>query len=201
MTPRRLHLIRHAQGYHNLCLENHQLPDPLLTPLGEQESVALSKKIKELDLSIDCIVASPSRRALYTALLTFRDVLISRPNLRIIALPELQETAALPCDVGLPLQELQQEFKGRPVDFSLLDQDWNNKLSGPFAPRVDLIQARAQKARKFLQSRPEHEVAVVTHGVLLHFLTEDWAGCLAGCGTSNSPLHSHPNLSCFTLPV
>ncbi|KAF2655243.1 PGAM-domain-containing protein [Lophiostoma macrostomum CBS 122681] len=183
MAPKQLHLVRHAHGYHNLCIENHQLLDPLLTPQGEQQCVTLSKEMKEAALSIDCIVASPSRRALYTALLTFGDVLNSQPNLRIIALPELQETAALPCDVGLPLEELLREFEGKPIDFSRLDQDWNNKLSGPFEPLVDLIQARAQKARKFLQSRPENDVAVVTHGALLHFITEDWAGCLAGCGT------------------
>ena len=36
-----LHLVRHAQGFHNLSAANQQLPDPDLTPLGESQCAAL----------------------------------------------------------------------------------------------------------------------------------------------------------------
>ena len=181
MPPKRLHLIRHAQGYHNLSIENHQLRDPLLTPHGEQECLARSRNIRNTNQRIDCIVASPLRRALHTALSVFRDVLDANPDLKIIALPELQETSSLPCDVGLPLDDLLQHFQGKPIDFSKVKFGWNNKLSGPFSPRIDLVQNRILEARRFLRDL-EGGVAVVTHGGLLHFLTDDWVGCLNGVG-------------------
>ncbi|KAF2468525.1 phosphoglycerate mutase-like protein [Lindgomyces ingoldianus] len=185
MAPRVIHFIRHAQGYHNLSIEAHKIRDPLLTPYGEQQCKRLAEEIGNgIGIhSIDCIVASPIRRTLYTALHTFGPLLAAKPDFKIIALPDLQETSALPCDVGSSLGALKQEFKDRPVDFSHVHEGWNNKQSGPFAPRADLVAKRSRNARKFLQSRAEDSVAAVTHGGLLHFLTEDWAGHAKFCGT------------------
>ena len=123
------------------------------------------------------------RRTLYTALITFREMLQAKPHLKIIALPELQETSDVPCDTGSPLELLKEEFSNQPIDFSLVPEDWARKDAGPFSPRVDLLEARARVARHFLRSRPENTVAVVLHGSLLHFLTENWVGSLAGVGT------------------
>lgn len=181
MAPNNLYLIRHAQGFHNLGIENHAIRDPLLTPEGELQCTRLAKAIDNIQ-SIDCIVASPLRRALYTALITFREVLQAKPNMKIVALPELQETSSLPCDTGLPVDELRSEFKEQPIDFSLVPENWNDKLFGPFAPQTDFVSRRVEKARRFLQRRSEREVVVVTHGSLLHYLTEDWVGSLTGCG-------------------
>jgi hypothetical protein len=36
-----VHRVSHAQGYHNLSEENHELPDPSLTGLGEVQCEAL----------------------------------------------------------------------------------------------------------------------------------------------------------------
>ncbi|ORY04142.1 histidine phosphatase superfamily [Clohesyomyces aquaticus] len=215
MAPTTLHFIRHAQGYHNLSIEAHSVRDPLLTPHGEQQCNALYQEISsQVDLnSITCIISSPLRRTLYTALNIFRPVLTANPDLKIIALAELQETSALPCDVGSSLQDLQCEFKDRPVDLSRVKEGWNEKQSGPFAPRADLVAERALQARKFLQSREEESVAVVTHGGLLHFLTEDWAGHAKFCGTgwancelrsyhfSDSSLAAHANASIIETPL
>ncbi|KAH7135511.1 phosphoglycerate mutase family protein-like protein [Dendryphion nanum] len=182
MAPKQIHLIRHAQGFHNLCIENHNIRDPLLTPEGKHECLHLSNTFKNIQ-AVNCIIASPIRRALYTALIAFNAVLKANPTLKIIALPELQETSALPCDIGLSCEELTQEFKHQPIDFTHVGNDWNNKVSSPFAPRTDLLTRRARKARRFLQQRTEDQIAVVTHGGLLHFVTDDWLGSMAGCGT------------------
>jgi len=173
MPPQHLTLIRHAQGFHNLCEANHQLRDPRLTELGEQQCRDLSQKISNLS-SIDLIVASPIKRTLYTALFTFASLLKQRPEMRIIALPDLQETSALPCDTGSDLAELVEEFKDQPVDLSLLFDGWNEKSTAPYAPVPSLILARARTARQWLAKREEKEIAVVTHGGFLHFLTGDW---------------------------
>ena len=94
MAPNRIHLIRHAQGYHNLNVEGTNIRDPELTAEGEKQSVQLASQFEDLQ-AIDCVVASPLKRTLWTALVTFRGLLKLRPDIRIIALPELQETSSL----------------------------------------------------------------------------------------------------------
>jgi broad specificity phosphatase PhoE len=184
MTPNHIHLIRHAEGYHNLLPkeENHKRHDPDLTPEGKQQCLRLAQSFKDMQ-SVDCIVASPMRRALYTALLVFRDVLKAKPALRIIALPELQETSDEPCDVGTAVEKLREEFAHQPVDLSLVGQDWCRKEAGPFSLHTKDLEARALASRRFIKNRPESNVAVVTHGGFLHFLNEDWVGSMGGVGT------------------
>ncbi|KAJ4301316.1 hypothetical protein N0V90_003407 [Kalmusia sp. IMI 367209] len=181
MSPIQLHLIRHGQGYHNLK-EDYTIPDPDLTPLGEQQSSLLSQLIPNIQ-AINCIFASPMRRTLQTALLTFQTLFQSNPTLRIIALPELQETSSDPCDTGSSIAELRKEYEGKPVDLSLLYEGWNDKSVGKFRPTTDLTEQRAGEVRKILQDKAQGNVAVVAHGGLLHYLTEDWEGSSSGSGT------------------
>lgn len=192
MPPKQVYLIRHAQGYHNLSPSHHNIRDPLLTPAGEQHCRLLSTQISDIQ-SIDCIVASPSRRTLYTALVTFKPVLEAKADLKIIALPELQETSMMPCDVGASVDELRLEFEGKQVDLSHVYDGWNDKLEGPFSPETERVMSRCRKARRLLQRREEANVAVVSHGGLLHFLTEDWEDAMKGCGTgwSNCELRTY----------
>lgn len=180
MPPSKIHLLRHGQGYHNLK-EDYTLPDPSLTPEGERQATTVSHEIPDI-FSVNCIYASPMRRTLHTALLTFKTVLHFNPNLRVIALPELQETSDDPCDTGSSLEALQEEFKGQPVDFSHVFEGWNDKKAGRFRPTTDLTQRRAEEARKIIHEEPEGTVAVVAHGGLLHYMTEDWEGSSSGSG-------------------
>ncbi|KAJ4991958.1 acyl-thioesterase ii [Stagonosporopsis vannaccii] len=182
MPPQQLTLIRHAQGFHNLAIEGHQLHDPRLTLAGRQQCRHLAWRLEDIH-SIDCVVASPLLRSLYTALLVFEDVLRFKPNLRIIALPELQETSDLPCDIGSSVVDLEKEFRTKPVDLSLVPHDWTDKVTGIFSPQSSCIAARCRKVRHFLASLRAKNVAVVTHGALLHYLTDDWHGATSGVGT------------------
>ena len=173
--PPIIHLIRHAQGYHNLTLANHTLHDPLLTPLGISQCEALASSFPFTD-RIDLIVASPLKRTIYTALHTFASLLAQNPHMRVVALPEIQETSDLPCDTGSDIEELRREFKGKPVDLSLVTEGWNSK-KGPWAPEADEINERGRQARVWLRERKGSNIAVVTHGGFLHYFTEDWTGC------------------------
>ncbi len=83
-----IYLVRHAQGYHNLSLENQQIPDPDLTPLGESQCDELCKKFDAHD-KITHLVASPIRRTLHTCLRSFAPVVQS--GKKVIALPDAQE--------------------------------------------------------------------------------------------------------------
>lgn len=47
---------------------------------------------------------------------------------------------------------------------------------GKWAPSSNALLARARAARQWLKARPEKEIAVVSHGGFLHYLTNDWTG-------------------------
>lgn len=158
--------------------------DPSLTPKGEDECQQLCQRFPYHE-SVDLLVASPLRRTIYTALLSFQPEV--ERGVQLIALPEVQETSSLPCDTGSDAEILKQEMKGKPVDLTLVHDGWNSK-SGRWAPIGAAIEERARQARQWLKARPEKEIVVVTHGGLLHYFTEDWteSGTFDG---KNDPPH------------
>lgn len=180
-----IHLVRHAQGFHNLSDENQQLKDPLLTPLGESQCDELCKRFPAHD-KITHLAASPMRRTLHTCLRSFAPAVQS--GKKVIAIPEAQEVSILPCDVGTDPDTLKAEFSEQ-VDFSLLTPGWNDKSeSSKFFPVASKLEARARDVRVWLRelvkgAGEDAQVVLVTHGGILHFLTEDWSGIDHGRGT------------------
>jgi hypothetical protein len=75
------------------------------------------------------VVASPLRRTIYTALLGFETDIKSK-GLKIVALPEIQETSDVACDTGSDVAVLKKEVdeKGLPVDLGLVVEGWNSKV-------------------------------------------------------------------------
>lgn len=205
-----IHCIRHAQGYHNLNLENHKLPDPSLTPLGEAQCRHLAIDFPHTPV-ITHLVASPLRRTIYTTLLSL-PTLIHPPSdeyekFKVIAVPELQETSDLPCDTGSSPSKLEEEFgKGKykgAVDLSRVESGWNSK-TGKWSPAASAIEARALEARKilrelgqtWLEANPGEggaHIVVTTHGGFLHYFTEDWEGNdkFTGTGWANTEFRSY----------
>ncbi|KAI5866270.1 phosphoglycerate mutase-like protein [Durotheca rogersii] len=190
-----IHLVRHAQGYHNLNEGNHQLPDPDLTPLGESQCEELCKGFQAHD-QITHLVASPLRRTLYTCLRSFAPVVKS--GKKVIALPDAQEISRLPCDIGSEPSRLGEEF-GDLVDLRLVQEGWNDKSSGSkYYPTAAKLEARSREARLWLrklakESGDDAQIVLVTHGGILHFLTQDWDGASVerGTGWSNTELRSY----------
>lgn len=191
MAPVTIHCVRHAQGFHNLSVANHAMHDPMLTPLGEEQCKALQAKFPFMD-RVDAVIASPMKRTLYTALHSFAPA-IKDKRLKVIALPELQETSDLPCDTGSNVQDLESEFRGQPVDWSYMytppAKAWNSKL-GKWSATASAVDDRARVAREWLYNRPEKEIVVVTHGGFLHYLIEDWMDTNKN-GTGNIPPRRH----------
>lgn len=167
-----IHLVRHAQGFHNLSRANYVLPDPLLTPTGVIQCYKLGEDFPYTK-QVGLVVTSPLRRAIYTALYTFEEVLCEK-ELRILTLPEVQETTDLPCDTGSSVDELKQEFRGKPVDLNHLSRTWNRK-DGKWSSTPERITERAKEVREWLKARKEDHIVVVTHDGFLHYLTEDWS--------------------------
>ena len=119
--------ISHFQGFHNLNTANHVIPDPLLTDLGHEQCRRLRGTFPHHD-RIELVTASPLRRTIYTALESFEPVFQASPDMKLIALPDVQETSDVPCDTGSNPETLRQEFAGKNVDLSMVHEAWNNKV-------------------------------------------------------------------------
>lgn len=73
------------------------------------------------------LVSSPLRRALQTTLIGFQPEV--QRGLKVVALPDVQETSDLPCDTGSDPTTLEKEFgEESKVDLSLLTEGWNMKV-------------------------------------------------------------------------
>ncbi|EHK23933.1 uncharacterized protein TRIVIDRAFT_215924 [Trichoderma virens Gv29-8] len=171
-----IHLVRHAQGYHNLNAENEKLPDPDLTPLGNQQCADLRAAFPHHD-QLRGLVASGMRRTLYTCLQSFGTDKLGP----VIALDTLQEVSDAPSDTGSSIEKLAAEF-GDKADLSRMREGWNFKGEGSyFEPALDKLATRAREARVALREiatglGDDAHIAVVSHGAFLHFLTEEWHG-------------------------
>ncbi|OJJ35037.1 hypothetical protein ASPWEDRAFT_40169 [Aspergillus wentii DTO 134E9] len=191
--PPRIHFVRHAQGFHNISLANWSLIDPLLTEKGKQQCVDLRDRFPHHS-SVELIVSSPLRRTIYTAWEAFQPVFQAHEDLEMILLPDLRELSAFPCDTGCEPGTLKEEMDGAgvPVDIGFVHDGWTEK-SGRYKPTIETTESRARDTRRWLRDRPEKEIVVVTHGAMLHFLTEDWEDSCAheATGWENTEYRSY----------
>ncbi|KAL0933707.1 phosphoglycerate mutase family protein [Colletotrichum truncatum] len=183
-----IHCIRHGQGFHNIGAGCYTLPDPHLTPLGEEQCKTLRKTAFSDQSKISLVLASPLCRTLQSAHLVFQPALTtsSKCHPEIIAIPDAQETSDDPCDIGTDpsvLRRVVNENKW-PVDLSLVEDGWNVKALGTrYSPESHAIAARARDARILIRQKirqlieqgdADPQVALVTHGSFLHYFTGDW---------------------------
>jgi len=201
-----LHCVRHAQGFHNLGVEFHGLPDPRLTPHGESQCAALSKAVgPEFQSRISLIAASPLTRTIHTAYLSFEPALTKSDKCakQIFAVPDAQEISDFPCDTGSDPSVLKARCRqnGWDVDLSLVTDGWNVK-TGRYAASSQKIAERARDARRLLRAKIEQltqsvgedvEIVLVSHGGYLHYFTGDWEGATSrlGTGWENCELRSY----------
>lgn len=185
--PPIIHCVRHGQGFHNVDGGCYTIPDPRLTPTGKSQCESLRKGPFFDQSKISLIMSSPMCRTLQTASLVFQTALTSTlKSQRIIALPDAQETSSDPCDIGTDpdiLQHIVEEEKW-PVDLYLVKDGWNQKKTrSRYSQSNDAIRARARDVRLFLRGLlrelvsngdADAEIALVTHGGFLHYLTDDW---------------------------
>jgi broad specificity phosphatase PhoE len=185
--PITIHLVRHAQGVHNLSRELEATKDPHLTDLGRQQCAELNARFPYHD-SITRLYASPLRRALQTCVLSFvSSKCATETGYGVVAIPDIREVSDAPCDTGSEPSILEKEF-GSLVDLTRVPVGWN-KTSVPHSWESKLIEleTRARKARSVLRellrdAEPDEHVIVVTHGAFLHFLTNDYHGIAAARG-------------------
>jgi len=201
-----IHCVRHAQGFHNLGVEFHSLPDPKLTPLGEEQCAKLRANSFPDQSHLNLITSSPLTRTLHTAFSTFEPALKNgHCKSEILALPDTQETSDYPCDTGSDVEKLQEICKEHkwPVNLDLVQKGWNVKtLENRYSPASDAIKARARDARTRIRQQARElmdhgvqdpQIVLVTHGGYLHYFTDDWedAGKLNGTGWENTETRAY----------
>ncbi|KAJ4393435.1 hypothetical protein N0V93_002645 [Gnomoniopsis smithogilvyi] len=173
--PTTIHLVRHAQGYHNVH-HDVSIPDPYLTPLGLKQSKSLGAHFPDKD-KITHIVASPMKRTLSTAYHAFQDLIDGPNGKKIIANPLLQECNEFPCDVGSEPEVLVPEF-GAYTNLELVVKGWNVKTppGSMYAADDAALERRAKAARTWLRtlgrSQENAVMVVVAHGDFIQRLTQ-----------------------------
>ncbi|ORY73408.1 histidine phosphatase superfamily [Leucosporidium creatinivorum] len=150
-TYKVLYVARHGEGWHNRAEEKYGTeewnrrwsrlegdgemvwgPDPLLTPLGEQQARAVNEAWKEeikdgvpLPMSL---YSSPLSRSARTLEITWEDILIEPRGVRPLVREHLRETIGLhTCDKRSPKSVFAERFPSYKfeVPFSEHDQLWS----------------------------------------------------------------------------
>jgi len=195
MPPTQITLIRHGQAEHNVQ-ERYHLPDPILTPLGQDQCRNLQTLFPKIP-PVGLLVTSPLKRTIQTTAIAFQNLIGPGDGVPLVLLPELQETSALPCDTGSDVEVVRVFLEelglgGKVEGLERLDKDWNSK-EGKWGSESEELKERAAWVRRWLAEREEGHVVCVSHGGFLHFLTEDWTGhgALPGTGWTNTEFRGY----------
>lgn len=83
----------------------------------------------------------------------------------VILRAEFQENSNKPCDTGSSISVMEKEWPQ--FDWSSVDPTYPENTSGLYEFSLDGLRQRGIAARKFLSSRPEKVIAVVSHAGFL----------------------------------
>lgn len=158
-----LHCIRHAQGHHNLSkddVDTDQIHDPDLTDRGREQCERLRDDFPFHD-QVDCIMASPIRRTIQTALIGLAPA-INQRGLQLLLTPRAQETSSKPSDTGSSLAKLQDEF-GDKIDAQRMTKAWNTN-TGEWSMDAESIESHVVQLRRFIHGLDCDQAVLVAHG-------------------------------------
>ncbi|XP_022726940.1 phosphoglycerate mutase-like protein 1 [Durio zibethinus] len=194
-----LHLVRHAQGIHNVAGEkdhdaylSEELFDAHLSPLGWQQVDHLRKHVQETGLSkkINLVIVSPLLRTMQTAVGVFggegyKDgmnvppLMVAdageshRPAISSLNCPPFvavelcrERIGVHPCDRRKSIKEYQPLFPA--IDFSLIESDEDILWKANTREKNEALAVRGMKFLKWLWTRKEKEIALVTHSGFLY---------------------------------
>ncbi|KAL4029600.1 hypothetical protein IC575_007820 [Cucumis melo] len=204
-----IHLVRHAQGFHNVAGEkdvNEYLSfdyfDAQLTSLGWKQVDNLRKHVQSCGLSkrIELVITSPLFRTMETAVGTFGGEGYSdginvpplmienagdcnRPAISSLNCPPFlavelcrEHLGVHPCDKRRSINEYRSLFPA--IDFSLIEHDEDILWKPDIRETNAEVAERGMKFLKWLWTRKEKEIAVVSHsGFLFHALSAFGKDC------------------------
>jgi broad specificity phosphatase PhoE len=192
-NEKRVHFVRHGEGEHNAeykrmvaagecdqhdesAYENEAFYDARLTEEGRAQAHALAAKVAAFDPPIDLVVVSAMTRTMQTALGACSS--IDPPFAILDEIKEGMTYGIHPCNRRSSKTKLQQDFsQHHQLDLSHLPEH-----DPHFWP--DMVQEEEEHLRKrivaflqWLENRPEKDILVVTHCVVLFTLMNHILSC------------------------
>ena len=176
----KIHLVRHAEGLHNLR-NDPNIQDAPLSERGFDFAEDLGRRFVQVQSNdVGAIISSPLRRTIQTSLATFTRILDSahypancgkgvRNGVELVLNANLQEVTDLPCNTGSPITDLEQEFPELAPQIRALNPDWYVKTepNSPLPPvaqrRVEILDQLNQKLSALSNSTKGKDIVVVTH--------------------------------------
>ncbi|KAI5247626.1 phosphoglycerate mutase-like protein [Aureobasidium subglaciale] len=171
--PPTLHLVRHAEGFHNCSWHGESIHDPLLTEKGEAQCAELCKNFPYHD-KIDLLMASPMKRTIQTCKLSFKPAV--EKGLKIMLMPLAQESSNEPMDTGSEVSEIKNMFGDLVDEHRITDvfPHWTSNC-GRFDEDPEVMIERATMLRLFVRDREEKNVVLVSHGTFAHAITGNFS--------------------------
>ncbi|KIW67197.1 hypothetical protein PV04_06464 [Phialophora macrospora] len=190
---RKVHLVRHAEGLHNL-LNDPTIPDAPLSERGLNLAEDLGRRfIHDNSDSVGAVLVSPLRRAIQTSLATLPRVLsaahypansglgVRTGGVTLVLDPDLQEISTPACNVGSPPNALLADFPELEAQIRRLPSRWFEK-TGQWSPapaavaqrKIRILQ-RLWDVCEQLRANPDgrEDIVVVTHeGVILELVPD-----------------------------
>lgn len=203
---KRVHFLRHAEGYHNIAGKNNPLGylradliDANLSQHGEQQCHDFSTDPNNVNIfqSAELLVVSPMNRTIQTATLCFPSLVNRIPW---IAVEDLRETTGIhPCDKRLTKSEHKAAYNHVNFDEVASETDPIYHLYTYTREPDKDVQKRCRAFLQWLQNRPEKEIIVVTHRAYLRQMLRS----VLDIEGSNEPSHCirFANCECRTYII
>ena len=157
---KKIYFVRHGESEGNL-LKIHQSKNTPLTEVGESQAKIVALRFSKIQA--DLIIASPCLRAQQTA-----QIVALRNNLKIETNDLFTEKRGPSELVGISHNsEFSQQVKTE-LKAHLFDQNGQWRYSDEETARE--FADRAKQALKFLSQRPEENLIVVCHSLVLHMI-------------------------------
>ncbi|KAL2072765.1 hypothetical protein VTL71DRAFT_12108 [Oculimacula yallundae] len=182
-----IHLVRHAEGPHNLRSipepERVAMLDPGLTTWGHSQSVLLSKRFHAMD-KVTHILCSPMRRTVHTALVGLKPAI--QRGIQVTLIPDLREYGGGRCNMGSNLEDLVKDVldidkdirkdcfdRSQCPDYWFLDsgvRESNDQKMDRIGRVQSMLYSLANTAAE--ASSEDIEIVVVTHSRIILLLEE-----------------------------
>lgn len=157
---KKIYFVRHGESEGNL-LKIHQSKNTPLTEIGESQAKIVALRFSKIPVSL--IIASPCLRAQQTA-----QAIALRNNLEIETNDLFTEKRGPSELIGISHNsELSQQVK---VELKAHLFDQNGQWQYSDEETASEFADRAKQALKFLSQRPEEDLIVVCHSLVLHMI-------------------------------
>ncbi|KAG4194012.1 hypothetical protein ERO13_A06G030000v2 [Gossypium hirsutum] len=185
-----VHLVRHGQAMHNVegdinreALLSPHLFDAELSPLGLHQVGKLRKNVHASGLlkRIELVITSPLYRTMQTAFGVFgstesnEDAGVNCPQIMAVELCR-DRMGVRPCDMRRRVSQCQALFPS--IDFSMailvvqMDGEEDSMWNPDFRESEEEMAARMGLLMNWLWTRPEKEIVIVSHGIMLQHILD-----------------------------